>query len=403
MTTDAKGAMDALLERLRQAGLAGEAGGGEAMAALRLDANGYAFVCWQGEAPLDAQPERREFSARGDALCIALLCAPDANAALLVPGIYALRAANSIGRLRAELDDMAQIVGLTARTANDVSEPALRRGLKRRSACFVRGGGMLLTGRSASEAVTAAVLLEKAAMTHILAKKLGGAKRVPLVSALLMRLAYRTRYSKINLSEEARADKKSPRQTAAYSANERTLREELVDYGKRLVETGLVQGTWGNLSVRLDGENMLVTPSGLDYRALTPDDIVRVRLDTLAYEGARKPTSERRLHRDIYAAMPDAGAVIHTHAVCCGVFGAARAPLNAADDPDAACGWDIACAKHALPSTRALSRHALAALEGRNACLLINHGAICCGRNLAEAFVRCERSERAARDLLGVE
>ncbi|MBQ2747398.1 MAG: class II aldolase/adducin family protein, partial [Firmicutes bacterium] len=69
----------------------------------------------------------------------------------------------------------------------------------------------------------------------------------------------------------------------------------LVDYGKKLVQTGLVQGTWGNLSVRLDDTYMIVTPSGLDYLRLTPADMVKVNIETLEYEGDLKPTSEKGL------------------------------------------------------------------------------------------------------------
>ena len=86
------------------------------------------------------------------------------------------------------------------------------------------------------------------------------------------------------------------------------------------METGLVQGTWGNLSIRLDDKYMLVTPSGLDYTRLTPADMVKVNISTLAYEGSLKPTSEKGLHAEVYKQRPDAGAVIHTHSKYCCVF-----------------------------------------------------------------------------------
>lgn len=97
-----------------------------------------------------------------------------------------------------------------------------------------------------------------------------------------------------------------------------------MDYGKQLVTSGLVQGTWGNLSVRLDDTYMLVTPSGLDYARLTPADMVKVNMRTLAYEGDLKPTSEKSLHAAIYHNRPDIGGIIHTHAKYCCVYAAAR-------------------------------------------------------------------------------
>ena len=105
---------------------------------------------------------------------------------------------------------------------------------------------------------------------------------------------------------------------------EHEYRENLVVYGKKLLETGLVQGTYGNLSVRRDERSMLVTPSGLDYAGLQPKDMVKVNLETLVWEGSLRPTSEKGLHGEIYRVRRDVGAVIHTHSKYCAIFAAAR-------------------------------------------------------------------------------
>ena len=81
-------------------------------------------------------------------------------------------------------------------------------------------------------------------------------------------------------------------------------RELLVEYGRRLLADGLVQGTWGNISVRLDDQYMICTPSGLDYDRVGPEDMVLVDFHTLKYEGNRKPTSEKGLHAGIYDMRP---------------------------------------------------------------------------------------------------
>lgn len=182
---------------------------------------------------------------------------------------------------------------------------------------------------------------------------------------------------------------------------EHELREAIVACGRMLVETGLVQGTWGNIAVRLDERHMLVTPSGLDYLALTADDIVKMDLQTLAYSSKRKPTSEKRLHQAVLRARPDVGAVIHTHSPDCSVLAAAGATLPAmTEEMRSLVGGGARTAAHALPSTGKLSRVALAALEGRNACLLTNHGVLCCGRDLEEAYRVCEVMEAAAGRLI---
>ena len=113
--------------------------------------------------------------------------------------------------------------------------------------------------------------------------------------------------------------------------DEGRFRELLVEYGKKLLADGLVQGTWGNLSVRLDDRYMLATPSGLDYERLTPEDMVPVDCSDLTYDGPRKPTSEKGLHAGIYLQHEDAGAVIHTHSKYCCIFAAANMPLPVED------------------------------------------------------------------------
>jgi len=178
---------------------------------------------------------------------------------------------------------------------------------------------------------------------------------------------------------------------------EQRMRETITAYGRKLVESGLVQGTWGNICVRLDADHMLVTPSGLDYLSLQPEDIVKVNLRTLEYESARKPTTEKKLHQAILLARPEFGAVIHTHSANCSVYAAVGATIPI---KDAAMrkrfGGDVRCAVHALPGTSKLSRVTLKALEGRCACLLQNHGVICCGSSLADAYELCELLEQEA-------
>lgn len=347
---------------------------------------------------LEAQSEQEPFVR-------AFAIKPEAKALLLLSGTYAPVVAQRMRALTAELDDMAQIVGLTARVAASLAPEELARCLRGRNSCFVKDAGMLITGRAISEAVTGAILLEKAAMTHLLAKKIGGAKRVPLFSATLMHVIYQKKYSKINLSAESepKTDTLKEADQSTQTAREREIRAEIVACGKRLLDEGLLQGTWGNIAVRLDESYMLCTPSGLDYRLLTPDDIVKVELRTLDYGDQRKPTSEKRLHRDIYAARADVGASIHTHAKLCGVFAAARKSICCIEgEMKQLVGTEMRCAGHALPSTKKLSKVALGALGDRNGCLLMNHGVICCGTDLEHAYLACKAAEEAAGQQLGL-
>ncbi len=390
--------------QLRHEGLLG-AGDETVAVALRADNASYYYAELKGDVDAnDILAQERAISMGNDPMSVVFLQKPDVTTVLILSGVYALKASQTLKKLTAELDDMAQIVGLTARVAKDDSPPELKKSLHGRNSCFVKGHGMLTTGRSVTEAITGAILLEKAAMTHLLAKKIGGAKRVPFFSAALMHFVYQKKYSKINLTDEAsrrHGNERKEANAADWTEREGNLRQQIVDYGKRLMDEGLVQGTWGNLAVRLDETYMLVTPSGLDYRTLTPGDIVKVEMETLEYGNQRKPTSEKRMHRDLFAARVDVGAVIHTHARNCGVFAAARKSICCvSDELRGLIGDEIRCAPHALPSTQKLSKVSLEALGSRNACLLMNHGVICCGKDLQQAYEACRASEQAAKEQL---
>lgn len=183
---------------------------------------------------------------------------------------------------------------------------------------------------------------------------------------------------------------------------EEECREMLVVYGQRLLASGLVQGTWGNLSVRLNDEEMLVTPSGLDYERLQPEDMVVVSIKNLKYDRfGNKPTSERGLHAGIYRRRPDAGAVIHTHSTYCSVFVAAKMPLEV-ENPALAeeVGSIIRVADYARPGTNALSRNTIRALGSGKGCIMAHHGMICCGVDLKQAFHTCSAIEEAARQYI---
>ncbi len=139
---------------------------------------------------------------------------------------------------------------------------------------------------------------------------------------------------------------------------------------------GINQGSAGNVSARL-GDGFLITPSGMDYAQLEADDIVLVDLDGRSSDRLR-PSSEWRMHRDIYAHYPDAGAVLHAHSTFATALSCLRVDIPAFHYMVAVAGGDnIRCSDYALFGTQALSEAMLAALEDRRACLLGTHGMIC--------------------------
>ena len=163
------------------------------------------------------------------------------------------------------------------------------------------------------------------------------------------------------------------------------LRRQLIETACRMAPASLNRGSAGNLSVRacengIDG--YLITPSGMDYEVLVPEDIVFMRLDGTP-DGRRKPSSEWRFHHDIYAARPEAGAILHAHSPFATSLACLRRDIPPFHYMIARFGGsDIRCAPYATFGTQALSDGALAALEGRSACLLANHGMLVFGADL---------------------
>ena len=165
----------------------------------------------------------------------------------------------------------------------------------------------------------------------------------------------------------------------------KALREQLLHATLKLVELGLNRGTSGNASVR-DGDGLLITPTGMTAEAMTPHHMVQMSFDGRSH-GAYAPSSEWRFHRDILAARPEVGAVIHTHSMFATTLACLRRDIPPFHYMVAVAGGDsIRCASYALFGTQALSDAALAALEGRRACLLANHGMIALGPDLDAAL-----------------
>ncbi|MCB2010577.1 MAG: class II aldolase/adducin family protein [Geminicoccaceae bacterium] len=166
---------------------------------------------------------------------------------------------------------------------------------------------------------------------------------------------------------------------------ERKLRKEIIQTALRMNETGINHGSSGNVSVRQD-DGILITPSGLAYDTLVPEDIVKVFWDG-SYEGRRLPSSEWRFHLDIMRERDDVNAVIHTHATACTTLACLRMDIPAFHYMIAVAGGNsIRCSDYARFGTQELSDHILKALENRAACLMGNHGMLATGKDLARAF-----------------
>lgn len=181
--------------------------------------------------------------------------------------------------------------------------------------------------------------------------------------------------------------------------HEARLRADLVQAAQALAASGLNRGASGNVSCRAGEGAMLITPSAVDAADLMPEMIARLPLDrdADAAQGPLPPSSEWRFHRDLYRARPELGAVVHTHAPWCTVLAVARQPIRPVHYMIAGFGGpEIRVADYACFGTADLSRHVLAAMEGRFGCLMANHGMLTAAPTLARALWLAHEMETLA-------
>jgi L-fuculose-phosphate aldolase len=171
--------------------------------------------------------------------------------------------------------------------------------------------------------------------------------------------------------------------------------EELVTTARRTVSDGLVVGTSGNVSVRVD-DTVLVTPSGVPYDRLTPGDVTGVGLDGRQVLGALVPTSELPMHLAVYRTT-GARAVVHTHAVHATAVSTLVSELPLIHYMAAALGGPVRVAPYATYGTDELAENMLRALADRSGCLLQNHGTITHGTSLDQAYDRTAQLEWMCR------
>jgi len=175
-------------------------------------------------------------------------------------------------------------------------------------------------------------------------------------------------------------------------------KKQVVDMGVKLKSSGLVAGTWGNISVRVDDNTMVITPSGKNYEQSNPEDMVVVNINTLEHQGDLKPSTEVKFHAAIYKNRKEINGVIHNHAMNASTVAAARREVPAVlDDQAQIIGTTIRCADYALPGTEKITKNVVSALSGRMGALLANHGAVTIGRDLEEAYTASIVLEKACK------
>ena len=174
----------------------------------------------------------------------------------------------------------------------------------------------------------------------------------------------------------------------------------VLETAKQMLDTGLVSGTEGNVSLRLppeDGREILVITPRKHYELFTIDDMQVIDFEGKHVEGDLTPSIESPIHIGIYKAKKEVNAVVHTHSAFASTAAVAGLDIPVIMDEQASVlGGEIRVSKYALPGSQDLMKNVLVALEGRSAVILQNHGMLGIGRTMPEAFNACVLTEKMA-------
>jgi L-fuculose-phosphate aldolase len=176
-----------------------------------------------------------------------------------------------------------------------------------------------------------------------------------------------------------------------------SLRAEVVAAGREMLRLGLVAGSSGNVSAR-EGDEVHITPAGLPYEEMEEDDVVTLSLEGAVLSGHHEPSSERRVHLAVYAARPEAAALVHTHSVHANAWSFLGEPLDTGtEELEHAAGGPVRTAPFAPTGSEEIAVGAVETLAGRRAVLLGRHGVLALGESPARALAVCAAVERQAQ------
>lgn len=344
------------------------------------------------------------------AAAVILYCAvrqdKNAGAAAIVDSDSTVAFSSKRKTLMPILDDLAQVCGTSIKcAAKNVASDVVAALSGQRNVCLLPDAGAVVTGRTLDEVFTATLVLDKACNAEILAESKGGTDHMNAFYAFLEHVVFKLKYSKTNQKQQKAVEtgseeKKEERQTAVVTDEEKKIAQNIKDAGVRLLDENLVQGTWGNIAVRLDAKFMLATPSGIDYVMLQPEQMAKVDMQSLEWTGTNKATSEKGIHAILLSKGDGINASIHTHPFYGCILAAMNKAMPVPEKYQDILGKEIPCAKPALPGTNGLVKNVAAAIGDAPACFMAHHGVIVRGKDLDDAFAICRALEDACRDYL---
>ncbi len=296
--------------------------------------------------------------------------------------------AESKGGIPIMLDDFSEIFGGKTEVVNNDRKEILRV-LKKKRSVLVKGKFAILTARSLDEAGTMARILDKSAF--VLSKVKKYVKLSEFVSRIET-LVFINGYSKRNQQREWNLETtgKDVVENLVQSEQEQILsadkRNVVINVAKRIYAENITQGTWGNVSVRIDENDLYCTPKAVGYDLLKVQDMVRMNYHTNKQVSSGTPTSEKGIHCRIMRERSDAFIAVHAHPTYCSIFAARNQTLEVSPENRAVLGEFVYCSKHALPMTKRLANNTVDAMKGGKASFMGNHGVAVYGTDVEDVF-----------------
>ncbi len=184
--------------------------------------------------------------------------------------------------------------------------------------------------------------------------------------------------------------------------NETQIRQAVLSVAKEMITCGLVEGTAGNVSARLPDGNIILTPSSLDYKSMTLEDLVVTDINGKVLEGHRTPTTEKSLHLACLRKHQDIGAVMHCHAMFATMFAIVRQPIPCViEEFDVYVGGDVPVADYQMTGSDALAEEVSNRVADKGAVLMANHGLLCVGKDPLDVLKVARLVERTAQIIWG--
>lgn len=317
---------------------------------------------------------------------------PDINAILFGCSADTVKASEEADAIPVALEDLARLTGAELRVIPDTSAASILSGVKDSSVCLIKGVGAIAVGSNCRKAAVGAQIVEKACEAEIHGRLIGGTAPIDRDLA--------EKYRKDFVSDYTQRNEEPYVNYVNYDEEEFALRSRLIDHGRELVDRDLSYGSWGNLSVRLNDTEMLITPSSMDYYDIKIEDIVKVDINTLEYGSQRIPSTEVMMHAKAYRELPGCNAIVQTRSNAMSAFAACKAGfvLGTGDLRDLI--GDVRVTAYAEPGSEELAEAVVSTLRVTHACIIPHHGAVFYGPSLEVLMAIAEAVEMKARNIL---